>query len=95
MTDKRYSLINDYGDYHIKKGDEELCYDLCNQTMAKENWNNVLKELNALHEEKEFWKSSACSTSNFNQILLNELDVAQEQGYEVSNPFKKLLEGKK
>lgn len=50
------------------------------------------KALNELHDEKEAWKQSCCSNSNFNSILLHELDIAQEQGFEVSNPFKQFLE---
>ena len=48
--------------------------------------------MNELHDEKEAWKQSCCSNSNFNSILLHELDIAREQGYEVSNPFKQFLE---
>lgn len=55
---------------------------------------DVVDLLNELNDEKEFWKSMCCSQSNFNQILLNELDIAQEQGYEISNPFKRFLEGR-
>ena len=50
------------------------------------------KALNELNDEKEAWKQSCCSNSNFNSILLHELDIAQEQGFEVSNPFKQFLE---
>lgn len=50
--------------------------------------------LNELNDEKEAWKQSCCSNSNFNSILLHELDIAQEQGFEVSNPFKRFLEGR-
>ena len=63
--------------------------------------NDLLDELNRLSDEneqlqkeKESWKSSACNNSSFNSILLHELDIAQEQGYEVSDPFKKLMREK-
>lgn len=52
MTDnKRFRLVNELGDYHIKDGDDELCYDLCSPSMAKENWNNVVNRLNELADE--------------------------------------------
>ena len=52
MTEnKQFRLVNEFGDYHIKDGDEELCYDLCSPSMAKENWNNVVNRLNELNEE--------------------------------------------
>ena len=50
--------------------------------------------MNELNDEKEAWKQSYCSNSNFNSILLHELDIAREQGFEVSNPFKQFLEGR-
>ena len=63
--------------------------------MTSENMaNEICDLLNTLHDEKEFWKSNCCSQSSFNSILLNELSIAQEQGYEVSDPFKKLMEKK-
>ena len=52
----------------------------------------LVELLNELHEEKEYWKGNACNNSNFVNILLHELDIAQEKGYEVSDPFKKLME---
>ena len=51
MTEKQFRLVNEFGDYHIKDGDEELCYDLCSPSMAKENWNNVVNRLNELAEK--------------------------------------------
>ena len=53
MTEKQFRLVNEFGDYHIKDGDEELCYDLCSPSMAKENWNNVVNRLNELAEENQ------------------------------------------
>lgn len=53
MTEKRYQLIKNFGDYYLTNGEKHICYDLCSPTMAKENWNNVVNELNELHEEKE------------------------------------------
>ena len=54
---------------------------------ARENANRVGK----LKKEKEFWKSDACSLSNLNSILSNELSIAQEQGYEPSKPYKEYI----
>ena len=52
------------------------------------------EENEQLKKEKESWKSIACNNSSFNSILLHELDIAQEQGYKLSNPFKKLMREK-
>ena len=56
--------------------------------------NELSYENEQLKEEKECWKSNAYNYSNFINILLHELDIAQEKGYEVSDPFKKLMEEK-
>ena len=53
------------------------------------------KLLNELNDEKEAWKQSCCSYSNFNSVLLYELDIARERGFEVSNPFKQFLENRR
>ena len=53
MAEKQFRLVNELGDYHIKDGDDELCYDLCSPSMAKENWNNVVNRLNELVEENK------------------------------------------
>ena len=47
-----------------------------------------------LKQQKEVWKQICCTNSSFNSILLHELDIAREQGFEVSNPFKQFLEYK-
>lgn len=52
------------------------------------------KENEQLKQQKEVWKQICCANSNFNSILLHELDIAREQGFEVSNPFKQFLEDK-
>ena len=58
MTEnKQFRLVNELGDYHIKDGDDELCYDLCSPSMAKENWNNVVNRLNELAEENKELKN--------------------------------------
>lgn len=59
-----------------------------------EQCDKLHEENEQLKKEKENWKSSACSNANFNSILLNELSIAQEQGYEVSDPFKRLMNEK-
>lgn len=51
----------------------------------------IKKENEQLKKEKESWKSNAYNQYSFNSILLNELSIAQKQGYEVSDPFKKLM----
>ena len=86
MTDKRFT---------VKTIEEELYpmpvyYD----GNKKLGYVEIIVLLNELHEEKEYWKGNACNNSNFVNILLHELDIAQEKGYEVSDPFKKLMEKK-
>lgn len=68
-------------------------------TVVLENFKAISKDYNKLKEEneqlkqqKEVWKQLCCTNSNFNSILLHELDIAQEQGFKVSNPFKQFLE---
>lgn len=46
MTEKRFKIVNDCGDYHLMNGDEQLGYDLCSYSMRKANWNNVVDLLN-------------------------------------------------
>lgn len=82
MTEKRFT-----GEF---KKQLSGIYDNGNQLTNFE----VVEQLNELHDEKEFWKSNCVSQDNFNHILLHELDIAREQGYKVSNPFKKLMEKK-
>ena len=52
----------------------------------------ITDELNTLNDSIEFWKQSALSNASLNDIVLNELDIARKQGYEVSDPFKRLME---
>lgn len=51
MTEKRFKIVNDCGDYHLMNGDVILCYDLCSPAMREENWNNVVNKLNEQEEE--------------------------------------------
>lgn len=64
MTEKRFQLIKNFGDYYLTNGDKHICFDICSPTMAKENWNNVVNELNRLDEE--------------NQLLKNKLEFFNE-----------------
>ena len=79
MYNNKYVIHDSKKEYTFPVLDSTLNYMFC-------------KALNKLHDEKEVWKQSCCSYSNFNSILLHELDIAIEQGYEVSNPFKQFLE---
>lgn len=80
MTEKRYEwCANDYD-----------VWDSENEMRIFES--DIVDEMNKLNDEKEAWKQSCCSNSNFNSILLHELDIAREQGYEVSKLFKEFLE---
>ena len=58
-------------------------------------------ELNALHEENQelrmdndikFWKHQFMSQYNENQVILHELSLAINKGYEISDKFKKWIE---
>ena len=51
MTEKRFKIVNDCGDYHLMNGDEQLGYDLCSYSMRKTNWNNVVDKLNEQDKE--------------------------------------------
>ena len=70
-----------------------ICGSVCFENGGALSYSFV-DEMNKLNDEKEAWKQSCCSNSNFNSILLHELDIAREQGYEVSNPFKQFLESR-
>ena len=94
MTEKQFRLVNELGDYHIKDGDDELCYDLCSPSMAKENWNNVVNRLNELVEENDQLKSDNFNLNKSIECLdetvkeqcnkldwADECDVRWEEGY--------------
>ena len=72
MTEKQFRLVNEFGDYHIKDGDEELCYDLCSPSMAKENWNNVVNRLNELAEENQALKKFV--KVNFSDMMAEKIE---------------------
>lgn len=98
MNDKRFTVYIAWANYEKTETHEVLLkyggQPIAEITSYEDAW-SVRDIMNEMHEEKEFWKSNACSQSSFNSILLNELDIAIEQGYEVSDPFKKLMEDKK
>ena len=80
MTEKQFRLVNELGDYHIKDGDDELCYDLCSPSMAKENWNNVVNRLNELAEENQRLKAQltadidgVCSLCNHHYLVKDKV----------------------
>ena len=79
----------------LEKENEELKKDCSNliedNTEYVAEINQMHKENEELKKEKEFWKSDACSLSNLNSILSNELSIAQEQGYEPSIPYKEYI----
>lgn len=60
-----------------------------------------LKELNGLHDENKelrfdndikFWKHQFIDQHNTSQLILRELGLAIDKGYEVSDEFKKWLD---
>ena len=72
MAEKQFRLVNELGDYHIKDGDDELCYDLCSPSMAKENWNNVVNRLNELAEENQALKKFV--KVNFSDMMAEKIE---------------------
>ena len=98
MTEKRYFLHKHFGRDVIH---DTICHNWLKGEELEEDMNvqytkysALKKENEQLKKEKESWKSNACNQSSFNSILLNELSIAQKQGYEVSNPFKKFIREK-
>ena len=62
MTEKRFKIVNDCGDYHLMNGDEQLGYDLCSYSMRKTNWNNVVDKLNEQEDKlKRIEKEVDCN----------------------------------
>lgn len=89
MTEKQYRL-NKWGTRLLKNN--RPLFDWTNESDEIVDLLNRLNEENEqLKKEKEFWKSDACSLSNLNSILSNELSIAQEQGYEPSKPYKEYI----
>ena len=93
MTEKRFGFEMDKNCYKCIADviDKKLYTD---KKQVVDLLNSLSEDNEQLKKEKENWKSSACSNANFNSILLNELSIAQEQGYEVSDPFKELMKEK-
>lgn len=92
MTEQRVTVDFDSESYYLD-GEYWESWDNYGEEMAdavNKEFNKLAKENNELKQEIEFWKGVACNNLNFNQILLHELDVVQEQGYMVSDPFKKI-----
>lgn len=89
MSQKRFTNVKkdifQYGEWYCSAGGEH-----CAEVIATA-LNMVTEENEQLKKEKEFWKSDACSLSNLNRILSNELSIAQEQGYEPSKPYKEYI----
>lgn len=67
---------------------------LCDKISDLECENEVLKKENEeLKASKEYWKGECLSNGSLNQILTNELDIAQKQGYEPTDSFKQYIIG--
>ena len=99
MTEKRFVINSGIVEREGRKLKLEPIIDCVNdKTLQIKDICNLLNQLNdenkQLKQKKENWKSVACSNTSFNSILLNELSIAQEQGYKVSDPFKRLMEEK-
>ena len=89
--------VQHYSDKRLQKGyiighEEDVKY---------EDVLNVVELLNALHEENQelrqdndikFWKHQFMMAHNSNQVILHELSLAMNEGYEVSDKFKEWLD---
>ena len=89
-NEKRFTLAYEKGNWWAVRD-----YDI---TLWKEE---VISLLNALHEENQelrmdndikFWKHQFMSQYNENQVILHELSLAINKGYEISDKFKKWIE---
>lgn len=92
MTEQRVTVDFDSQSYYLD-GKYWESWDNYGEEMAdviNKEFNKLAEENKELKQKIEFWKGAACDNSSFNQILLHELDIAQEQGYVVSDPFKKI-----
>lgn len=103
MTEKRYKMVNtnlvdDDGlvYYLIKKDGRDVC-----QVFGKHTAKAIVTELNSLHEENQelrqdndikFWKHQFMIQHNSTQLILHELSLAMNEGYEVSDKFKEWLD---
>ena len=94
MTEKRYKLEQwTSSSLYYSFPDGNLHHSIGEVIARVENdLNSLYNDNEQLKKEKGRWKSIACTNSSFNSILLHELDIAKEQGYTVSEPFKKLME---
>ena len=89
MTEKRFTIVDDDFISRIKDNGISMT--------ARE----IVECLNALHEENQelrmdndikFWKHQFMSQYNENQVILHELSLAINKGYEISDKFKKWIE---
>ena len=55
--------------------------------LHKSDAESICQKLNEIYEEKEFWKSDACSESGENQILWNEIHIMITNGAEPTEAF--------
>ena len=89
MTEKRFGYVT-----------EELCYGVTDNGKFLSPI-DCMHLLNALHEENQelradndikFWKRQCMTQHNSTQIILHELSLAMDDGYEVSDRFKDWLD---
>ena len=95
MTERLTIEFDGHQYFLVIDEDNERCLARLDTRMDALAWLEMYKMLSEeneqLKEEKEFWKSGACSLSSLNSILSNELSIAQEQGYEPSKPYKEYI----
>lgn len=87
MSEKQFKIINELGDYHLLDGDEELCYDLCSPSMAKENWDNVVEKLNELNTEREYLIGERGKLETKNVLLRKENEQLRRLFEEMKQPI--------
>ena len=88
MTEKRFELIELYGDDHLidNETNEKIGYDLHSPSTFNANWNNVCNLLNALHEENQQLKAQLYCDNNEGicNICQHQYLVGDNTGYYIA-----------
>lgn len=98
MTEKRFEVIFNDSDFNLKDNetweefklfDEKVCYDY-----IADRWNALHEENQELRQDNDikFWKHQFMTQHNRTQLILHELSLAMNEGYEVSDKFKEWLD---
>lgn len=80
ILNKQNKIINKVTEIKDKYSHSMLDVEEVNETLREEN--------EKLKASKEYWKGECLSNVSLNQILKNELDIAQEKGYKPTEEYK-------